>query len=102
MAEIHVERKPGGGRTALLMVLVLVLLGLAAWMLLRRPAAEVPAPAPADTTLMVDTTMAPPPAPVDTTAVAAPVDSIAAPAPLEPSIVGDDTSGRVPPDTARD
>jgi hypothetical protein len=91
MAEIHVERKPRGGR-ALVVVLVLLLLVAAAWWLLRERLNPRPDAVPADTTAVVDSPAAAPavtPAPAP--AAGAPVDSA-------PGIVGDDTTAQ--PDTA--
>lgn len=99
MAEIPVERRPRG-RGPLLALLAVVALAALAWLLLsRRGGGGDPAPPPADTMVGAPDTLpvGPPPVqvPVDEPL---PVDTTDARLPA-PGIVGDDTSGRVPPDT---
>lgn len=94
MAEIPVERKPRS-RGPLLALVLLLVLGAIAWILFaRRGEPGMPAAPPPDSLVEApDTTPVsaePPPAPLDTSGGRVPA----------PGIVGDDTSGRVPPDTA--
>lgn len=101
MAEIHVERKPAGGRGPLLVLVAVLVVAALVWALFFRGGGEQPTPAPApDSAVAVpaaDTTLAAP----ATTPPATPAEAAPPAGEAAPPIVGDDTSGRTPaPDSA--